>query len=237
MHREPNPRVALILGALLILALERLVPMGGQILYPFTLLSTWTHEMGHGVTALLCGGRFERLDIFSDASGIAHFALLPGFRQALAAAGGLLGPPLVGALFLLFSRRAARLLLLLLAGAMLLSLPLWVRTGIGWLSVGGLGLGLVLLTRVLGKSGQLFLAQLVGLLLSFDTLSRGDYLFMKSALVGGRLHPSDVTAIAQVMGGPPLFWGGVVAALSALFIAIGLYAALRSGRKEHDGSR
>ena len=38
---------------MLILALQGLVPYGGYLLYPFTLLSTWVHEMGHGVTALL----------------------------------------------------------------------------------------------------------------------------------------------------------------------------------------
>ena len=69
---EDGSRIALILGALLILALQRWVPMGRLILYPFTLLSTWVHEMGHGISALLVGGHFLRLDIYADASGMAH---------------------------------------------------------------------------------------------------------------------------------------------------------------------
>lgn len=231
---RPSPRAALIVGALLILALERLVPMGRLLLYPFTLLSTWVHEMGHGVTALFCGGHFARLDIFADASGMAHSAVAPGVRQALVAAGGLLFPPLIGALCLLLSRRAARLLLFGLCAAMLLSLPLWVRTGIGWLSVGGLGLGLALLARTLGETGRLFLAQLVGLLLASDTLARSDYLFMQNARVGGAAHPSDVAAIANVMGGPVFLWGGVVAMLSALLLGVGLYSVLRKNRQRHD---
>lgn len=227
---KPNPRAALIAGAVLILALQRLVPMGRLLLYPFTLLSTWVHEMGHGVTALLCGGRFERLDIFADASGLASSAVVPGFRQALVAAGGLIGPPLVGALCLLLARRASRLVLYGLAAALLLSLPLWVRTSVGWLSVGGLGLVIGLLARALSDGGRIFVAQLIGLLLALDTLARGDYLFMHSARVGGSMRPSDVAGIAQVMGGPVVMWGGVIAALSALLLLVGLYSVLRSDR-------
>jgi hypothetical protein len=227
----PSPRLALLVGALLILALERLVPMGQLVLYPFTLLSTWVHEMGHGVTALLLGGEFTRLNIFADASGIALFKVVPGVRQALAAAGGLIGPPLIGAVCLLLARRASRLLLYLLAGAMLLSLPLWVRTSVGWASVGGLGLAIALLARVLSDGGRLFFAQLIGLLLAFDTLSRGDYLFMRSARVGGATQLSDVAAIANVMGGPIWLWGGVVALISAFLLGIGLYSVLSRGPK------
>jgi hypothetical protein len=234
MRSDSNPRAALILGAVLILVLERLVPMGRLVLYPFTLLSTWVHEMGHGVTALLCGGEFARLDIYADASGIAQTAVVPGVRQALIAAGGLLGPPLVGAVCLVLAQRAARPLLYLLCGALLVSLPLWVRTGVGWLSVGGLGLGLLLLTRLLDVSGRLFLAQFIGLLLALDTLSRGDYLFMESAQVGGRLQLSDVAAIARVMHGPVVLWGGFIALISALLVGIGLYSVLRRrARPEH----
>ncbi len=233
MQKANNPRAALIVGALLILVLSRMMPMGPLLLYPFTLLSTWVHEMGHGVTALLCGGTFLRLDIYADASGIAHSAVAPGVRQALTAVGGLLGPPLIGTLCLIWARRASRLLLFLLAGAMLLSLPLWVRTGVGWLSVGGLGLGIALLARFLSEGGRLFFAQFIGLLLAFDTLARGDYLFMRSAQVGGALHPSDVAGIAKVMGGPVLFWGGLVALISALLVSIGLYSVLRTNPREN----
>ena len=50
-------------------------------LYPFTLLGTWVHEMGHGLGALLCGGRFDRLEIFEDASGLAFTARLVVARK------------------------------------------------------------------------------------------------------------------------------------------------------------
>lgn len=37
------------------------VPFGEFVIYPFALLSTWAHELGHGVTALLWGGEIKYL--------------------------------------------------------------------------------------------------------------------------------------------------------------------------------
>ncbi len=228
---QARARIALILGALLILALQRWVPMGRLILYPFTLLSTWVHEMGHGLTALLVGGRFLKLDIFADASGMAHLEVTRGLGSALSSAGGLLGPPFFGALCLVVARRAARPLLLFLAAGLLLSLLLWVRTLVGLFTVGGLGIGIALLARWLPENGRLFFAQLLGLLFVFDTLARGDYLFTEGARVGGALHPSDVASIAKSLGGPYLMWGGLIACLSGLLIVVGLYSVFGRGRR------
>ncbi|MBL9003751.1 MAG: M50 family metallopeptidase [Myxococcales bacterium] len=228
---QTRARIALIAGAILILALQRWVPMGRLILYPFTLLSTWVHEMGHGLTALLVGGRFLKLDIFADASGMAHLAVPRGLGSALSSAGGLLGPPLFGALCLIIARRAARPLLLVLAAGLLLSLVLWVRTLVGLFTVGGLGISIAILARFLPGNGRLFFAQLLGLLFVFDTLARGDYLFTEGARVGGALHPSDVASIATSLGGPYLLWGGLIACLSGVLIVVGLYSVLGRGRR------
>lgn len=230
-----GPRGALFLAALLIVALQRFVPYGQLVLYPFTLLSTWVHEMGHGLTAVLLGGRFERLDIFADASGMAHSAVVPGVRQALVAAGGLIGPPLGGALILAMAGalrgRLVRPTLYAFGIALLLSLFLFVRTTVGWLTVGGLSAVFLLVGRTAGPGLARFFAQLVGLLLALDTVARADYLFMKSARVGGAMRPSDVAAIAQVMGGPTAFWGGLLAAVSVVLLGFGLWMVLR-GRSE-----
>jgi hypothetical protein len=222
-----SPRAALLVAALAIWAVQRLLPMGRLVLYPFTLLATWVHEMGHGVTALLVGGRFLRLDIYADASGLATSSAPPGIRQAVVAAGGLLAPPLVGALLLLLGRRAARPLLLGLSVAMMLSPALWVRTPIGWLTVGGLALLCALCGRFLDAGGRLFFVQLLGLLLALDTVTRADYLFMGSAAVGGQMRPSDVSAIASATFGPPALWGGIIAGLSAALLLLGLWSVLR----------
>src|SRR5262249_33735343 len=125
-----SPRRALVTAVVLIVVIERLVPYGRQLLYPFTLLATWVHEMGHGLTALLVGGRFEKLEVFSNASGLAHTAGYGGWRSGLVALGGLLAPPLAGASILALGRggRRARLILFALALALAISPAIWVRS-------------------------------------------------------------------------------------------------------------
>lgn len=224
-----SPVAALLVAALLIWALQRFVPYGRLILYPFTLLSTWVHEMGHGLTALFAGGRFERLDIYANASGLAYSYVAPGVRLALVAAGGLLAPPFVGMVLLVLGRRVARPLLMALAAAMVVSLVLWVRTPVGWLTVGGLAGLCVLVSQLASAGGRLFFTQLLGLLLGLDTVARADYLFMSSARIGGQLHASDVAGITSALGGPQALWGGLIAAISAVLLLLGLWSVLSPG--------
>jgi hypothetical protein len=47
---KPTARGALVAALLLYFVVERFVPFGRTLLYPLTLLATWVHEMGHGVS-------------------------------------------------------------------------------------------------------------------------------------------------------------------------------------------
>src|SRR3954466_10910398 len=95
-----HPRTAILVAAALVYIVGAYAPFGHQALYPLTLFTTWVHEMGHGVTALVLGGRFTELRIFSNASGWAAASASAGWRDAMVAAGGLLAPPFVGAVMI-----------------------------------------------------------------------------------------------------------------------------------------
>ncbi len=227
---ENAPLAALLFAALLVGILQRFVPFGPLVLYPFTLFGTWVHEVGHGITAILVGGKFDHLDIFLDASGIAYSLVKPGWRSGIVAAGGLLAPPLVGAALLLVGRKAPRPILLLLAAAMMLSLVLWVRTLVGWVTVSGLGLLIAALGRFGSQGLRLFFVQLLGLLLAMDFVARIDYLFVAAGEAGGSLRQSDVGGMAKSLGGPYWFWGALIAAISALALLAGLWSIWRSAK-------
>ena len=47
------------------------IPYGHVIGRPLLYLSTLVHELGHGMTAILVGGDFHRLEMWSDGSGVA----------------------------------------------------------------------------------------------------------------------------------------------------------------------
>ncbi len=111
------------------------IPGGNYILYPFTILATWFHEMAHGLTALLLGGRFTKLVIFSNGSGAAYYSgplFMGKLGQVLVAAAGPMGPPVAGSVLILTSRspRAASIALKVSG-----SLPAHFNRGLGAISI------------------------------------------------------------------------------------------------------
>jgi hypothetical protein len=49
----PRPRAVLLVAAAAVLLAKEWLPFGRYLLFPFTLLTTWVHEMGHGLAAIL----------------------------------------------------------------------------------------------------------------------------------------------------------------------------------------
>jgi hypothetical protein len=234
-----SSRAVLLVAALTLVLVDRLVPYGRLVLYPFTLLTTWVHEMGHGLTAILVGGRFSHLEIFADASGVAHSSHAEGTASALVALGGLLAPPLTGALLLAFARgpRRAKLGLVLLGLGLLASCALLVRSTVGLVAMPLVAALLLFVARYGDGREGLFLVQLVALSFALDTLGRGlSYLFMDSVLIEGHEMTSDIGAVAQGLGGPRLLYSLLVAGLSLVLVLVGLWSGFR-GEQARDPGR
>jgi len=204
-----------------------LVPFGQLLAYPLVLLSTLVHEVGHGLAAIAVGGRFERFVMFADASGMAFSSgVEPGWPQALVAAGGLVGPALVAGLAFVAARHAAwsRAFLVGTAAVGVLLLVLVIRNPFGIAFAGGL----VTLLGWLGLRTSSATAQLATVFtavqLSLSVFSRGDYLFVKEAHTGAGVTPSDVSVIANALGGPYWAWGLFCGAFSVLVLVAGVWA-------------
>ena len=206
------------------------IPFGPLIAYPLTLFSTFVHELGHGLAALMTGGAFDRLSIFADASGVAHCRPgNQGWAWGLVSAGGLVGPAVLGAIGFVLSRRAkvARGFLITLAVGLLACLILFVRNpfGIVYASLVVLGLGWA---AIRGTSGT---AQLVAVFMSvqlaLSVFSRGDYLFTDEARTGAGVLPSDTANMATALGGTYWMWGLACGAFSILVLAAGMWWFLR----------
>lgn len=205
-------------------------PFGGLTLYPFTILATWFHEMGHGLTAMLLGGHFDRLLIFANGSGLAYHSSVGRLGDALVSAGGLLGPPIAGTFFILSGSHAQRSRLVLggLGAALLLSTLIWVRSGFGWLMLPLLGVSL-LITSLKGPAWlQPMVVQFLGVQACISTYHQLDYLFMGSAVIGGQMMASDTGQIANALLLPYWIWGGLIAAISFVLLAGSLWTV---GRK------
>jgi hypothetical protein len=222
-----SSRRALVYAAIVLHLVDNYVPFGHYLLYPFTLLSTWVHEMGHGLGALAVGGDFRELHVYGDAGGLAFTSSAPGWPDGVLSAAGLVAPPLAGAAMLAIARgpRRARIVLGVLTATLLASLVLWVRTTVGWVVFPALAIGIGLAALRLGPNRVLLLAQLVGLSFALDTITRIDYLFAATATVAGEVRKSDIARVAEAFGGARLLWGLLLAALSLLLLALGLWAS------------
>lgn len=230
--QDQRQRVGLLLGIALASVALWQTALGSLLLYPFTILATWFHEMGHGVVAMLTGRGFERLLIFADGSGVAE-SLRPadgyGITDALIAAGGPFGPAIAGALLIIASRApaATRNALAALGVVLILSTLIWVRSLTGWLVLPALGLAIVLLAWRGSLPWQRFVIQLLGVQACISVWRQFDYLFSPGGSVGGQLQRSDTGAIADVLLLPYWFWGATISAAILALLWLSFRLAFR----------
>lgn len=220
-------------AAAAIFVIAAFVPFGQTALYPLTLFTTWVHEMGHGLTALAMGGRFESLDIYSNASGLAFCYAEPGWREALVCAGGLLAPPIVGALLLAFVHgpRRARIVLALLAACLIASVVVYVRSATGVIVMPLVAAALAYGAWRLSEY-RVIAVQILGVILALDTLTRMiSYVFTDEVEVGGKLRKSDIHMVADNLGGHYMLWGCVVTAIAVGVLAGAFLIRLRIQRR------
>ncbi|HEY4176956.1 MAG TPA: M50 family metallopeptidase [Kofleriaceae bacterium] len=226
-----SARWALVISVIATIAVYRLPPL--QFLaYPLILLSTLVHEMGHGMGALLSGGQFDSFHMHGDGSGVAHVLPESFFGAAFECAAGLVGPPLIGALYFVVGRRAS-IARLALAGTGLffaLSVVLWVRGafGIGFTAVVAT-VCIAIAWKASAETARVVLLFL-GTQLALATFASSDYLFtdyVSGEMTGGAIAPSDVKIMEMAIGGPYWFWGLVCAVFSVAVLALGAWLYLR----------
>lgn len=223
--------VTLLLAAVGTVAIWR-APWGEQILWPFSLLATWYHEMGHALTAKLLGGEVLHLHIYTDGSGLAAYQGVGWGRlgQALVAAGGPVAPSVVGGLMLICSRRkgATRWCLLALGALLAFSAVVWIdwwESLIGAVAIFGLGAAILAILLLGGNFLRRLTLQLCGVQACIALWRDWDYFFAGAANVGGEVRHSDAAAIAEALWLPVGFWGFWLAAFSVAVLIVSLLVA------------
>jgi len=203
------------------------------LLYPFTILATWFHEMGHGLCAMLLAGSFVSLSLFPDGSGYALHSGTPLLGQpglALIAAAGPLRPALAGALLILFSLRPrwSRLGLTGVALVTLLSALIWIRTVFGVSLMVLWALVLLLICSKKSERWHSLTLQLIGVQACISVFLNIGYLFTEKVRVSGRLVYSDTGQIAAALFLPYWFWAVLLTSLTLWLPAWSLARALRA---------
>lgn len=223
-----------MLAGLVVVFLPAL-PFGNYLVYPFLILTTWFHEMGHGLAALAAGQDFRQLVIFPNGSGFAQSTIAADagpWVGVVIAAGGPLGPTVVGALLILASAREQfwRPALWLMAAAIFASVILYVRSATGYAVLPVVAAGLALAAWQAKPALARFILQFIGLLAAMSMLRDFDYLFTREAVINGQRVLSDTGQIAAITGLPHWLWAGVILMLSAVMVGSALKYALAERR-------
>jgi len=225
----------LAVAAAIVILLPKL-PFGNYIIYPFMILTTWFHEMGHGLTAILMGMDFDQLVIFASGSGYALTYSEPdtaGLSHAVVSAGGPLGPAIAGALMILASvkENSRRLALTALGGFILISTAIWVRSIVGWAVLIPMGVLILFIAQKGSQNVSRFAVQFLGVHAAISMFGQWGYLFTDGFTSGGTHQVSDTGAIADRLLLPHWFWAGSIILLGALIIGASLWRVIgRKGR-------
>ncbi|HSF40136.1 MAG TPA: M50 family metallopeptidase [Thermoanaerobaculia bacterium] len=216
---------SVLLASLAVTLVLYALPFGRLLARPLILLSTLAHEMGHGVTAVLLGGGFERFLMWANGSGVAEIDLT-GFgriRQGLALAGGLVGPAVAAAVLFTLGRtgRGARAGLMGLGVLLLLAEVLVVRNFFGFFFVGLVAAGCLLASRLKPETAR-WVVVFVGVQLALAVFSRADYLFISVAHTSAGIFPSDVSRMEAALFLPYWFWGAVCGAFAVAVLIYGI---------------
>ena len=231
LERESRLLVAVLLVVVLLN-----VPYGSWVLYPFTLFSTWVHEMCHGLMAVATGGAVVELEVFKDGSGLARTLTTGGrIQRALISSAGYTGTALFGAILLVLRRYrlSARIGTTLLGVAVTVSVLFWVRNAFGIVTLAIIaaaliGAGLKLPER---WSGQVY--ALLAATCCLNAFTSLQVLFSGANLtVGGQPASSDAHSVAELLWLPHWFWAGLWMLFGAVMVALGLRFGMGAAKAE-----
>jgi hypothetical protein len=214
-----------VLVASFLTLLLYVVPFLHPIAYPFVLLSTLVHEMGHGIAAMLAGGNFNSFTLWADGSGVASISGEFGrLGRAFVAAAGLLGPALIAGVFFynLRTERRARVMLATLAIILVISILLVVRNLFGFFFVAIVAASAFYFSLGKGKIYSQIVLAFFASQLALSVFSRSDYLFTSVAITSTGTMPSDVAQMAEALFLPYWFWGFLCGMFSIAMLSLGL---------------
>jgi hypothetical protein len=225
--------IGIVVGAIIAAFALAYLPIVNMLGYPFRLLITIVHELGHGLTALLTGGSFLRFVIFPNGEGVAYTA---GGWRLLVIPAGYLSSALFGAALILLGRspRWSRTALAVTGGLLLICS---LRYGIPslfsaqWLSavitvvIGVLfGLLFIAVARRATQEWTLFLTNLLAI--QAGLMAWGDLLALISLASGsyGQVR-TDAQSMAELTFIPAVIWALIWAVVAALLIGWAIWRA------------
>lgn len=222
MKYKTRNLIILISFAIIIIVLWQ-IPGGRLILYPFTLLGTWFHEMAHGIAGMILGGNFKTLEINFDGSGLAYITgeiYFGNIGKAIIAATGPFGPLLTGASFIALSRKPgiSKFILMILSIIILISVVLWIRSWLAILVMSVIALIIIFIALKSSEKIKFFTVQFLGIQSCISAYISLDNLFSRNITLNGISQLSDTAIMENYLFFPYWFWGLIIILTSIILI-------------------
>lgn len=188
--------------------------IGQTLMYPFTILSTWFHEMAHGLSAWILGGDFQKLEILPNGSGAAYFTTDVIFGElgiAIVAAAGPIGPGIFGSFLILTSKsKYSRLILLIFSLFMFASVLLWIRTWFGAIFIAIFSIMLFFLTIFTNENWLRKISTFLGIQAIISVYQSFEYLYSTSSDYFSFSGKTDTEVIQSILILPYWFWATAI---------------------------
>lgn len=201
------------------------LPYFGYIQYPLLLLGTWFHEMGHGLTAILLGGKFYYLEIYENGGGVAYSDVSKSYlnyplARAITAAGGLLGPAISGAILVASAKRkiASKITLWILLSIMVLSLCIWIHELLALVILSVFAAILFFIAILKIRKIEAFTLLFLGTQCVLSTYFQIGYLFTKQFDREGKILYSDTQVIANNLFGTYWMWAILILMITVILL-------------------
>lgn len=224
-------------GRLLIITIAILlcmnIPIIKWILYPFTIFSTWIHELCHGLSAIVVGGSISKIMIYPDTSGLAYTSLRTATpnRRGFIASAGYQGTAVIGCLLLLFRRtkRGPRTGTMTIALLMIISCCAWIRNVFGFAFIFCFG---VILMGIAWKLPSRYMRDVyivLAVTCALNAITNIHDLFGANYRINGNIDSTcttDAHTMSDVMGGSYLFWAMLWLSLAIILTVVGFIFAI-----------
>merc|ERR1712151_1351013 len=203
------------------------IPYIKWILYPFTIYSTWIHELCHGLAAILAGGSIDKLLIFPDTSGLAYTAA-PSNRRGFVASAGYQGTAVIGCLLLMLRRtkRGPRSGTMTISLLMIFSCLLWIRNAFGFIFIFVMGIILIGCAWKLPSTYIRNVFIVLAVTCTLNAITSVNELFGASYAVNGQATSTDAHTMADIKGGSYLSWAILWLILAIILTFVGILFAI-----------
>ena len=190
------------------------------VVLPLKIFVVFLHELSHGLAAILTGGQIDELSLSPRQGG---HAITRGGSRFLILTAGYLGSLLLGAGLLLAAlrTRADRAIVAGCGVVMLLVVVLYVRDLFPLLFCTATGAALLASARFLPEQINDMVLRVIGL----SSLIYVPYDILDDTILRSGLR-SDARLLAEHVGGPTIFWGGLWFVISLWVIYLTLRNAL-----------